>query len=204
MSNQEEDRELLFKCSETGNKFRVTFRRRSTSHKFRIIEISDDITASSDRMFGEAIKMPSSSTPQLPQGSDARHPTTSGSTSSIQDFEVTDFDFSGWYCPCCKFAHPYDTRPVYHQFVYCYGCNEYVCGASMRQIGDGVILFECCGGCPGGGVVKGEITSYTGLEVKPDTRLSFPSEKKEIERPATSSQQIRSSERPFLLPPKEE
>ena len=142
MTEPKNDCTLTFKCSQTGRKFEVTFRRRSSSHKFRIHEISGPVADASYKLFGTSSSEPDPS------------------ESKTNDFEANDFDFSGWFCGCCRFGHPSDSRAVYSEFVHCGTCHEYVCGATLRKVSEGVIVFDCVGECQGGGVVTGSITSY--------------------------------------------
>lgn len=161
MTEPKNDCTLTFKCSETGRKFEVTLRRRSPSHKFRIHEISGPVADASYTLFSKPASQPD---------------TSRQSTTSENEFEAGDFDFSGWFCGCCRFAHPSDNRPVYSNFVRCGTCHEYVCGAMARQISEGVTVFECVGECKGGGVVTGSITSYApSATVRPSVpQLSAP------------------------------
>lgn len=140
---------LRFKCSETEKKFDVTLRRRSANHKFRIHEISGPVATAKVTLFSR-------------QGSQAEKSTQSTSETPVSsgEFEADDFDFSGWYCGCCRFAHPSDNRTVYSTFVRCGTCREYLCGASVKQISEGVTIFECVGDCQGGGKITGSIDSY--------------------------------------------
>lgn len=159
MTEEKNDCTLTFKCSHTGGKFEVTFRRRSLSHKFRIHEISGPVADASYKIFSSSASQPHTSSKSITGTSDRK----------TNDFESSNFNFSGWFCGCCRFAHPSDTRPVYSRYVRCGGCREYVCGASVREVSEGVTIFECVGECEGGGVINGRIESYTSSEsVRPN------------------------------------
>jgi|SRR5215216_2575784 len=141
MNESKNDCILSFRCSQTGSKFEVTFSRRSPGHKFRIQHISGPVPEASYKIFSQRTSQ-------------------SDTASKSNDFDAGDFDFSGWYCGCCRFSHPSDSRTVYHNFVRCGTCHEYVCGATVRQVGESVLIFECVGDCKGGGALSGTITSY--------------------------------------------
>ena len=169
MNARTNDHVLSFKCSETGGKFEVTFRRRIPTDRFRILRISDPLAAATFKIF-------SGGRSQLPQGSKAvlrvdksAQLDTGNSVKSIEEMDASDFDFSGWFCGCCRFGHPSDSRKVHFQFVACGTCKQYVCGATGRIIGGGAIVFECSGGCRGGGVVGDGLVSLRGAEAPPNT-----------------------------------
>ena len=150
MNESKNDCMLSFRCSQTGSKFEVTFSRRSPGHQFRIQLISGPVPEASYKIFSQ----------RASQSHKSGESNTGSTASKSNDFDAGAFDFSGWYCGCCRFGHPSDSRTVYHSFVRCGTCHGYVCGATVRQIGEGVLVFECVGDCKGGGVLGGTITSY--------------------------------------------
>ena len=95
---------------------------------------------------------------------------TLASTSPVQAFDAKDFDFSGWYCPCC--GHSRDAA-VYPQFLRCSKCNECVCGARVIRVSPEIQTFECHDGCKHVGRVGGQIETFDGSQ----TSSSLPAAK---------------------------
>ncbi len=90
-------------------------------------------------------------------GASPRHKAGMGS------FDIKDFDFTGWYCPCCGYGKG---QLVHSRFVHCGTCGEYVCGGKIRQMPNGTYHFSCHSRCRGGGVLgQGTMTSLSGLNV---------------------------------------
>jgi hypothetical protein len=81
----------------------------------------------------------------------------------MRSFDIKDFDFAGWYCPCCGYGKG---QIVHSRFVHCGTCGEYVCGGKIRQMPNGTYHFSCHSRCRGGGVLgQGTMTSLSGLNV---------------------------------------
>jgi hypothetical protein len=195
MNTAKEYRTLQFRCAETGKRFQVSFSRYSPKHKFQIVFIEDE---DSNRVYNVSREVASTSStlmntnrpdseeyypatvenPRSPQSfetpvTEPEHvpsKTTSDRPGSAHSFQVTDFDFSGWYCLHCGHAQH---GTVLHMFIECGKCGEYVCGARVRQIEGGAILFACHDGCGSGGRIEGQIAAYTGTII--DSSGNVPS-----------------------------
>jgi hypothetical protein len=126
-----EYRYLSFRCAQEGQLFHVVFSREASSHIFRITQIR--------------------STSQVGSVTQA--------DSSAQSFDATEFDYSGWECPCCGYAKSGDVDPL---FVQCSTCGECVCGSRVQRIDGGGMTFVCHDGCGGSGRIEGQISSYYG------------------------------------------
>ena len=77
-------------------------------------------------------------------------------------FDATEFDFSGWYCPCC--GHSRDV-PVHPQFVRCGVCKECVCGARVIHVSPDIKTYECHDGCRSTGRIVGHIETFDGSSI---------------------------------------
>ncbi len=76
-------------------------------------------------------------------------------------FNIEEFNFNGWYCPCCGYGKD---EPVEFRFVRCGRCNEYVCGARVRRMPDGKIFFRCHDKCGHSGILgEGKIGAMVGM-----------------------------------------
>jgi hypothetical protein len=152
MNDPKQQRVLTFRCAEKGTCFDVVFSRYSSAHRFQILSIPPRTVVPG---------------PPATGGSIARYPvidgTAGGRPQSAVDqaqegFAADDFDFSGWHCPCCGHAR----GELMPEFVRCSKCGEYVCGARIREIPGGGLIFACHDGCGGSGRVEGTLTSYAG------------------------------------------
>ncbi len=98
-------------------------------------------------------------TPEDPHEDAAPAPDDPG----LEDFNIEDFDFTGWYCPYCGHGK---TEPIHPRYIQCGKCHEYVCGARVERKPGGQTSFRCHDRCGGGGQLKdGTLTSLTGLGV---------------------------------------
>ncbi|HVO69986.1 MAG TPA: hypothetical protein VMT24_08075 [Aggregatilineaceae bacterium] len=69
-----------------------------------------------------------------------------------EDYDPAEFDFSGWYCPCCGHGK---ATPARHQFIRCGRCHEYICGARVHDLADGRVAFACHDRCGNRGFLSG-------------------------------------------------
>lgn len=212
MSTGSEDRVMYFRCVETGKPFYVLFHRYSPQHRFQIVKISAEMKPNTQDK-EEAIEpkplqptgiepidavLNSTEVKQLKTlftgivrsitGGPKEHPVFPGYEVSEGDFAISEFDFSGWYCPCCGHAQH---GAVPSLFVQCGRCKEYVCGARVRNLGRGKSVFSCHDKCGGGGKLEGEMTSYVGASISPQKQQLQAGKKRELKPP-----------KPRSLPPK--
>lgn len=98
------------------------------------------------------------------QSSQPLQPSNSGPRDS-QAFDANEFDFAGWYCPCCGYCRD---APVYPPFVRCGTCDECVCCGRVTRVNASVATFECHDGCKGGGRLSGQLmTTLKGSPIDP-------------------------------------
>jgi hypothetical protein len=155
-------RELPFRCALTGKRFNVAFGRYHPNHKYRVVHVS--LTA--------AIEAPSTPQPTtrplltklLGPFRPAAKPASSPKPASLarQNFDASEFDFGGWYCPCCGYSRDV---PAYPKFVRCGTCKEYVCCGRVTRVSPGIETFECHDECKGGGRITGHIETFDGTPI---------------------------------------
>lgn len=122
---------IPMRCGKTGGRFRVIFTREDSKRRFRVQAVR----------LGSSISATSSS---------AKGGSAAGQTILTDD----GVDWNGWYCPACQYGKD---SPA--EFVRCNSCNELVCGATIRELRDGVKTFECF--CGGSGRIGGTIEQYS-------------------------------------------
>lgn len=158
-----EMRELPFRCAITGKRFTVAFGRYHPNHKYRVVHVSPV----------PMIEAPSTSQPTprplLTKFLGPFHlsakpaPLPKPAPFSRQAFDASDFDFGGWYCPCCGYSRDI---PAYLQFVRCSTCNECVCCGRVTRISPGIETFECHDECKGGGrISSNHIETFDGSPI---------------------------------------
>lgn len=146
-----EMRELPFRCAHTGKRFNVAFGRYHQSHKYRVVHVS----------LASLIEAPPTPPPK-PRAlltkflgpfhlAEKPAPLPKPTPVSRQNFDASEFDFGGWYCPCCGYSRDI---PAYPQFVQCGTCKEYVCGGRVTRVSPGIKTFECHDECKGGGRIS--------------------------------------------------
>lgn len=158
-------RELLFRCSQTGGRFRVVFGRLQPSYKFRILKVIDEIKDPHEE--DSSTTTHSILTPLLRFLGTARGKTQKRArvATKVHSFDAATFDFAGWYCPCCGHSQAACAET---QFVRCSTCSECVCGGRIIQIADGIKTFACHDGCKGSGRISDDyITSFDGNSLEP-------------------------------------
>lgn len=131
MASSNPQAELWFRCAKTGEHFTVSFMRYSPAHRFQISGIRKERPSAGQ---------------------------TTGGAVREQSYSSADFDFSGFYCPCCGHAR---NEQVPSLFVRCGKCRDLVCGGRVRKLAPDRVLFACHDECGGGGEVSGQIESYT-------------------------------------------
>jgi hypothetical protein len=120
-------RVIPFRCSQTGQRFKVVFSRDAEEERYRIKAISQE-----DKL---------TVTPY------SRAHYTVGTE---QNFNINEFDTSGWYCGVCEWGKDHSVSPRY---VQCGKCGELVCGR-RSFIADGKKHFRCYEGCGSEGVLE--------------------------------------------------
>jgi hypothetical protein len=183
---------LFFKCAETGKRFGVLFGQYSPSHLFQVKriflnekeirdEIPDDqsdhllLEISTGRYLDRTANKPSDNTRS--SQSDNQEQRKSFTPRLDTTYKVDEFDFSGWYCPQCGYAK--GNNNVWPQFIQCTKCGELVCGGRVTQVNESR-LFACCDDCGSSGLLKGEITSYTGRGIDSPERKLLPENSKQL------------------------
>lgn len=78
-----------------------------------------------------------------------------------ENYNPSEFDFKGWYCPCC--GHAKNSHAA-HLFIQCGRCHEYICAARVKRLPNGSETFRCHNRCGGHGTLGGgNIESMTGM-----------------------------------------
>ena len=157
VEGQPDIRELPFRCALNGARFRVVFGRQDASHRYRVVHVYSAVdgsfpvvaAASGSRFLGRLL---------APFRGGRRHKGTElTALPATQNFEARQFDFGGWYCPCCGLSRDVPSHP---QFVRCGTCGECVCCARLIRVSPGIETFACHDGCKGGGRITGHIESF--------------------------------------------
>lgn len=208
-------RVLQFRCAETGRKFIVVFTRESQLSRFRVVNVIDErelsaqdespatneplqLLAGSVRQFLAPFSSAVMSSTQLIQRifnpvikgtaeQPGEDPAPPPDPPSVENFNINDFDFTGWYCPYC--GHAKD-QPVVTRFVRCGRCHEYVCGARVEEKTNGQTYFACHDKCGNRGMMTGgSLSSLNGLGVDTQrpSRLEAGDRKLPAPRKALSS-----------------
>lgn len=130
-----------FVCAKTAEPFSVLFDRASAGEQFAVARIEK---------IGTAKGAPSSSS--LP---------------ALRSFDVSDFSFAAWRCPCCGSG----------SFVHC-GCGQNSCQAKVRRADDGRLYHTCEPGCGSVGEIgtlrSVQASSGGGGHAKPQSGLKRP------------------------------
>jgi hypothetical protein len=166
---------LKFKCSQSGKVFFVGFTRYSPKHKFQIVAIKQNLESDAKKI----------QLPGLPDAKDNALPLPN------TDFEISAFDFSGWYCPYCG----YKAKNGIPNFIECGRCEELVCGSRVSILPNGTKLFACYDECGmtaelGGSMVKSikglgalkRIESKSDPQLPPNSRILPPYKRKNPRR----------------------
>jgi len=163
-SQTSEQRQLFFRCAQTGRRFAVLFGRPNPSQRFRTLTVGDDSTVpDQDDSSKNTEPHPDAIAPCCgPRRRKTGH--SAMVSSELQSFDAADFDFAGWYCPFC--GH-YRATPAKTPFVRCSSCGECVCGGRIIEVPGGPVTFACHDGCQGSGRVEGCITSFDGTTLEP-------------------------------------
>lgn len=227
MTPEQDYRILRFRCAQTGKRFIVVFGRESDLLRFQIKHILEEQGNAKDSPFTEqpiafltgTVQKALSPLPDLvnegkrflqrlvgseeqqeqsertrtepPRPSQPKYRPGSGS------YDINEFDFAGWYCPCC--GHGKDMQGEYIQFIKCGTCRELVCGSRVTRLPDGRRNFKCHDGCRGGGILgDGTMESVSGLNVDTNKTPYLPKRP-----PANELPDKRRSDRdtPALPPP---
>lgn len=155
--------ELPFRCALTGNCFNVAFGRYHRNHKYRVVHVSP----------ATAIQAPSTPQPMshplltkiLGSFLSVAKPASQPKPSPLarQTFDASEFDFGGWFCPCCGYSRDV---PAYPQFVRCGTCKEFVCGGRVTRVSTGIATYECHDECKGSGrISENHIETFDGSPI---------------------------------------
>jgi hypothetical protein len=155
--NRPEVQKISFHCAKDGTEFSVLFVRESSEDKFRI----------------RSIESPHVNTDQHHKQSFlewAGVRVNSNVSGKSQSFDANEFDIAGWKCACCQYSS-------WPQYVRCSKCNRLICGSKIISIQNGPKTFRCAPDCGGGGVVEGQISTYTaeGREMAKEKTKELPS-----------------------------
>ncbi len=215
-----EMRELPFRCALTGKRFNVAFGRYHRNHKYRVVHVSMAPTIEAPSTppptaqplltkflgpFHLSVKPapstpPPTARPLLTKFLGPFHlsakpaPLPKPAPASRQNFDAREFDFGGWYCPCCGYSHDV---PTYPQFVRCGTCKEYVCCARVTRVSLGIETFECHDGCKGGGRITGQIETFDGSPISASSNSAAKLKQSEPE----STSVIQKSDSPNRIGP---
>jgi hypothetical protein len=180
--DSENRRVLQFRCANTGRRFIVIFNRSQPDERFRVMTVIDEKDLTGQEMPAAAWKPPKpkvsgrleSGMPGLMENARnlllpllGKSLTTQKMTHSEekphvpepQAYDMNEFDFTGWYCPCCGHGKGPGIR-----FVRCARCREYICGGRITRV-EGGQLFKCHDGCGNSGILGGgTISSMSGID----------------------------------------
>jgi len=156
-----DERQLLFRCASTGQAFAFRFRKVPGERTYRLAGVLNVVNI--DAADSSAIvRRPGGKRRRgllarlLPAFRAAGSDKGTGGSSS---FSAEDFDFSGWFCPCCGWNKNIRAKSI---FVQCGTCGELVCGARTVETASGKSKFSCHDGCGGTGTIAGPLESYSG------------------------------------------
>jgi hypothetical protein len=161
--------ELDFCCSQTGELFLVRFKRARAQGKFRVVAVSESPLTSQKRGEFESQETGLAYWLRSLLGYGRCTDSDSRVVNCSAEFDGSEFDFSGWYCPYCR--HPEQPEAPF-PFVQCSECGEYVCGGSIVPDRNGRFLFVCHDACGGSGPVSGCIHTFSGSSVEKVDRSS--------------------------------
>ena len=130
-------RVIQFRCALTDQHFYVVFHKFTPNHKFQIVEILQANEGENRVAVGKT-------------GNSARQEST---------FDNNDFEWSGWFCPCCGHGKSKEVPLI---FVRCSKCEEYVCGARVYFVAGERKMFACSAKCGGGGGNLEDLTVLDG------------------------------------------
>jgi hypothetical protein len=130
-----------FVCAKTAEPFVVLFERLSAAEKFAVAKTEK---------IGVANAAPSSS-----------------SIPALRSFDVNDFSFAAWRCPCCGSG----------SFVHC-GCGQNSCQAKVWRADNGRLYHRCEPGCGSVGEIgtlrSVQASAGGGGHVKPQSGSTRP------------------------------
>lgn len=106
----------------------------------------------------------------------------SAAETTMSSLDAQEVDWSGWHCPICGYGRNGEGR----RFLQCGTCQEFVCGAKVRSVGQDIETYECHPGCEGSGQVSGEMSRYRGA-LKPRDLLGPPARDRPL--PSASSRE---------------
>src|SRR5258706_11563016 len=189
--DSENRRALLFRCANTGRRFVVIFSREKPIERFHVVQAIDEKDLTGQEMPAAAWKpttqqatkhISEARTPILgflqrgtyalriwgrlrgeaviqkkaePEKDQARGSTTN-------EYNMADFDFTGWYCPCCEHGK---LSKGSIQFVRCAHCREYVCGGRVVKVDNEHQQFNCHDRCGYSGILGGStLSSMAGID----------------------------------------
>ena len=197
-----EDRRVLqFRCATNERRFVALFSRKKPTERFRFENAIDEKDLTGQEAPAAAWKAPVPQAPTLTPTANApiagllqgvtnalkifsRSKTDLASTkktkahqkhanrTTTNEFNMDEFDFRGWYCPCCGHNKH---APARVRFVRCSRCREYICGVGVIQIDDEHLEFNCHERCGNRGDLGfGTLSSMKGV----DFDIPIPSELK--------------------------
>jgi hypothetical protein len=169
LNRARELRSLHFRCANNGGRFQVVFGRVLSSHLFRVLLVLDDAeTMDIPARFPSAQQDGAETSPSC-SGSRPTAAGLRGPSRETTSFTSSDFDFSGWHCPCC--GHLKNNSANDTMFVSCSRCHEYVCGGRVIEIPNGPSTYACHDGCGGSGRIEagtGSMSSFDGTSIEHD------------------------------------
>ena len=158
-----EIREIPFRCARTGGRFRVLFGRTNAARNFRIRQVLAEDVQSEPNPPGPVVGSAIARKLRAIPGRVTRVFRNHQLSRETHTFDAGEFDFAGWYCPCCGHSQHQQTWP---EFVRCSKCGECVCGGRVIQVNNGPQTFERHDGCKGGGRISNNyVQSYAGDKI---------------------------------------
>jgi hypothetical protein len=190
--DSENRRALQFRCANTGRRFVVVFSRATPTQRFHVVSVVDekDITGQETpapgwkaaasqstglllgptatvagllegaKRFLQTLLRPNGNAPLQRKPRPAKE---QAQPSAGSDFDMADFDFTGWYCPCCGHGKPYSGQT---RFVRCGRCREYICGGQITRVENGREMFRCHDRCRNSGILGDSVlSSMSGIDL---------------------------------------
>jgi hypothetical protein len=141
--------DIDFRCARDGAYFTVSLARSSPDQQFKI-----------DRIFAHATAAP----PERRIGSGRPGVSAPAQVGSVRPsnkrvFSAHDYDWGGFYCPCCG----YIPAEAGDSFCHCEACGEFVCQSNViedKNTRPRQRIFHCYPQCGKSGVIAGAIREF--------------------------------------------
>jgi len=185
---------LMFRCAKTGERFAVVFVKQPSDSRYRVVNVFKERETTAKSGTGDTAKalpqprqfaenaivqvrsilsrlLPTQRKPTHIEPTEQKREQFKGAhthqTAPNNDFDAKDFDFAGWYCPCCGHGKAPTSSTLFFQ---CGRCGEYVCGSRVEILPNGQRMVSCHDGCGNRSVLGGgTLSSLSGVGAKRST-----------------------------------